>query len=1151
MNTLIQLAVRQPITICVGIILVIASGFLAFSGVPVRMSPEVDSVIISVSTYWENASPAEIESDVIEEQEAVLGDLSGLESMTSISQAGSGQLRLQFKTGTDINAAMAEVDQKLSEVPGYPLAVNEPTIEGYDPESVDYIAWIGLASTDPDFDATTLYDFMERRVRPQFERIPGVSRVGVMGAREAEVQILVDPVELALRGISYAELVDAIQVTNDNFSGGSISEGKNDIRVRAIGRFHDVDLVRQMVIRRDDSGPVYLGDVAEVKETHKEMVEWVKARGHLMPFINFQLESGANQLETMALIQGELEAMNEPGALLDQHAQRLGLNGTLELVQTYDSSTYVIDAIALVKSNIVFGGILAVSTLLLFLRSIRTVGIIGIAIPISVLASIVVLIALGRSINIISLAGMAFAVGMVVDNAIVVIENIFRHLEMGKSVRRASVEGTQEVARAVFASTITTMVVFLPILLIEDSAGQLFRDIALAIMAAVGLSLIVSITVIPAAAAKILKPRDVLEKLDGARGFPRLCGAHWVPVKILGRGLRGFFNMAKNLPNTIGKLIYMLIGSVGKRVAVAATFAVLTLGGIWLLLPPMDYLPKGNRNVIFSAVIPPPGYNVTQLAEIGDRIEEKVSPSWEISGDKFQVEGIVRGTDDSTIEDTRVPIPLPDGNTLLPPMLEHYFLVAWNGRMFQVGIFSDKKRVVDGIPFFNDALAGSIAPDVFGFSFQFPLFTTGGQSGSAIKIDLIGDDLDMVSASAGALFFSLMESFGPYSVTPEPANFLLPAPELRFIPDDERLRELGMSRRDVGYAVQANGDGLILVRQFELGSELKDLKIISPEAIGDNPVDSLLEIPLATADGMIVDLGSVASIERVREPEQIKHVDRQRAVTLQFTPPAGLPLETAIAQVDEKVAALREAGAIPLEVEVNQAGSAGKLAEIKEALLGDGSLGGLLASSLFLAFVVIYLVMVVLFQSWSYPLVIMLTVPLATFGGFLGLYLVHIWSLSDPYMPVQNLDVLTILGFVILAGVVVNNAILIVHQALNFYHHGEAGHSMTAREAISRSVTTRVRPIMMSTLTSVGGMLPLVFLPGSGSELYRGLGAVVVGGLLISTVFTLILVPTVLSFILHDKDNDGEDDNETTSIDKTTESKTTSVVGTEPPVLAH
>ncbi|WOO43001.1 efflux RND transporter permease subunit [Rubellicoccus peritrichatus] len=1150
MNTLIQLAVRQPITICVGIILVIASGFLAFSGVPVRMAPEVDSVIISVSTFWENASPAEIESDVIEEQEAVLGDLSGLEAMTSISQAGSGQLRLQFKTGTDINAAMAEVDQKLSEVPGYPLAVNEPTIEGYDPESVDYIAWIGLASTDPEFDATTLYDFMERRVRPRFERLRGVSRVGVLGAREAEVQILVDPVELALRGITYAELVDAIQLTNDNFSGGSISEGKNDIRVRAIGRFHDVDLVKQMVIRRDESGPVYLGDVAEVIETHKEMVEWVRARGHLMPFFNFQLESGANQLETMALIQEEMELMNEPGGLLDQHAKRLGLNGTLELVQTYDSSTYVVDAIALVKSNIVFGGILAVSTLLLFLRSVRTVGIIGIAIPISVLASIVVLIAMGRSINIISLAGMAFAVGMVVDNAIVVIENIFRHLEMGKSVRRASIEGTQEVARAVFASTITTMVVFIPILLIQDSAGQLFRDIALAIMAAVGLSLIVSITVIPAAAAKILKPKDVLESLDGSRGFPKLCGAHWKPIHWLGLGLKGFFTMAKNLPDTISKLIYRLTGSAGKSAIVVAAFTILTLGGIWLLMPPMDYLPKGNRNIIFSAVIPPPGYGISQLSEIGHRIEGKVSPSWEISGDKFQVEEVVRGSDDSTVEDRREPIPMGDGSgeTLLPPMLEHYFLVAWDGRMFQVGIFSDKKRVVDGIPFFNDALSGSIAPDVFGFSFQFPLFTTGGQSGSAIKIDLIGDDLEMVSNSAGALLFSLMESFGPFAVTPEPANFLLPAPELRFIPDDERLRELGMSRRDVGYAVQANGDGLILVRQFELGSELKDLKIISPDAIGDNPVDALLGIPLATADGQIVDLGSVASIERVREPEQIKHVDRQRAVTLQFTPPPGLPLETAIATVDEKVAALREAGAIPQEVEVNQAGSAGKLAEIKNALLGDGSFGGLLASSLFLAFVVIYLVMVVLFQSWTYPLVIMLTVPLATFGGFLGLYLIHVWSLADRYMPVQNLDVLTILGFVILAGVVVNNAILIVHQALNFFHHGDDGHRLTAREAISRSVKTRVRPIMMSTLTSVGGMLPLVFLPGSGSELYRGLGAVVVGGLLVSTIFTLILVPIVLSFILRDEHHEGEDKDEAASVDVAPQSDANTP---SEPVLAH
>jgi HAE1 family hydrophobic/amphiphilic exporter-1 len=242
----------------------------------------------------------------------------------------------------------------------------------------------------------------------------------------------------------------------------------------------------------------------------------------------------------------------------------------------------------------------------------------------------------------------------------------------------------------------------------------------------------------------------------------------------------------------------------------------------------------------------------------------------------------------------------------------------------------------------------------------------------------------------------------------------------------------------------------------------------------------------------------------------IKHVNRQRAVTLQLTPPAGMPLQSAIDMVDAKVKELQAGGAIAPGVDVAMAGSAGKLNDIKVALVGDGTWLGTATSSLVLALLVVYLLMVVLFQSWIYPLVILVSVPLATLGGFAALSIVHLWSLSDPYMPVQNMDVLTILGFVILAGVVVNNAILIVHQSLNFLREGETD----VQRAISMAVESRVRPIAMGTLTSVGGMLPLVLMPGSGSELYRGLGAVVVGGLAVSTVFTLVLVPILLHVVL-------------------------------------
>ncbi len=1125
---LIKASVARPITVAVAVILAVITGMLAMRNVPIRMAPEVDSVVIAVGTAWENASAEEIESDVIEQQEKYLGDVTNLVSMTSIARSGRGAVRLQFRTGTDINKAMSEVDQKLSEVPRYPEGVDEPRIDAVDPESVDYIAWVGLSSTDPDFDNTTLFDFMDRRMRPVFERIPGISQVGLLGARESEIQVIVDPTALAARGLTYADLITALEVNNANYSAGKITDGKNDLRVRTQGRFEDSASVENLVIERTESGPIYVRDVAKVQAGFKELTEWVRARGNLMPFFNFQLETGGNMLETMNELQAEIAKMNGVGGLLEQQATILKADGQLnddaklELVQTWDSSTYVKDSLSLVQSNILVGGILATFVLLAFLRSIRSVGIIAIAIPLSVVGTVVVLLALGRSVNIISLAGMAFAVGMVVDNAIVVIENIFRHLQSGSSPKQAAYEATQEVGGAVLASTLTTLIVFIPVLLIEEAAGQLFRDIALAIMAAVGLSLIVSLTVVPSAAGVLLKPHKT--RTNRRQNDHVVAIEDAVTNRVNPSRLRRLFNniasaihRLTDLPAILGSIVGWLIGGWFRRLATTVLFAAVTIAGIAYLVPPLDYLPKGNRNVIFSVMVPPPGYSVDQLFEIGKRIEPKLSPTWEAAGDRFAIEEKRRGWP-NPLAASNIRVPTGEGDqTVEAPLLDHYFMVAREGRIFQVAIPIEATKTPDALPLLAQAMGDGAAPDTPFFAFQFPLFRTGGTTGAAIKIDVVGDSLEEVISSANVLLGDLVADYGQQSTNPSPANFTLPTPEIRVTPIDERLQDAGLTRRDVGLATQASGDGIIIPRRFERSGELKDMKIINANSLGDSPVYDMMNAPVATRRDGVIDLASIADVQRVRVQDQIRHVNRQRAVTLEFTPPADVALATVVEQLHAKVDQLRDGGKIPPGVDVAFAGSAGNLAEIRTALMGDGSVVGTIGSSLFLAFVVVYLLMVVLFQSWTYPVVIMISVPLATLGGFIGLALVHNWTAADRYLPVQNMDVLTILGFVILAGVVVNNAILIVHQALNFRDKGvdEDGNpvSSDSNEAIVQSVSSRVRPILMSTLTSVGGMLPLVFLTGPGSELYRGLGAVITGGLLVSTIFTMFLVPVVLSMV--------------------------------------
>ncbi len=1084
---IVDTAVRQPVTVAVGVILVVLVGLVGLQRIPIQLTPNVEDTIVAVTTFWEGASPQEVEQEVVDSQEEKLQGIANLEAITSTSQQSTGTVRLEFATGTPKTEALRETSDKLREVPDYPDNVDEPVIEASDPDNRDYIAWVLLQCDDPDFDVRTLQDFADDRIKPRLERIDGMSEINVLGGREREVQIRFDPVRLAQLGIPVPELITAITRTNRNVSAGRLTEDKSNVRVRLVSQYTSLDAIENTVVRETAGGPILVRDVAEVFQTYKEPTGFVRSAGRPAVAINAQKEVGANIMEVVARLDSEIEALNAPDGLLAAKARELGIDGKLTIGKVYDQTIYIDDALELVQSNIWLGGSLAILVLLLFLRSIRSAGIVALAIPISVIGAIAAMVALGRSINVISLAGMAFAVGMVVDNAIVVLENIYRHLEMGKTPMKAALDGAREVFGAVVAATLTTVVVFIPILLIEQEAGQLFRDIALAIVAAVSLSLVVSVTVIPSSAARLLKARD-------NNGIAK---RSWIADKI-------------------ADLVHWLCGSTLARLAIVTVLTAASLFGTYMLLPPLDYLPQGNRNLVFGLIIPPPGYNLDQLSEIGRRIEETMSPYYEAGK-------LEPGTPEHDAAQAALPsVPTFDfmknapGDPVVPPPIENYFLVTFDGIMFHGAVAQEPERVVDLMPLFQHATRAEVAPGLLAFGFQVPLFQLGGSTGSAVKVNFSGDDLDEVTRAAMLAYVDFIEIFEVFGVQPDPSNFNIPGPELQVIPDLVRLGELGMTPADLGAAVQVLGDGAIL-GDYRIGGQSIDLKLVSNTVNTDASLQQLADAPLATPGGARVPLASLAQLNRVNAPPQINRKSRQRSVTLQITPPQGMPLEQAVTLIDETLTRYRTEGLIPPTVDTDYTGSASKLAAVTRAMLGDGTIFGTLSSSLVLALLVVYLLMCVLFQSFVRPLIIMFSVPLATLGGFAALFGVFIWSVTDRYLPIQNLDILTMLGFVILIGVVVNNAILIVHQSLHFMNgtgsEDDATERMPPRRAIAEAVRSRVRPIFMSTATSVGGMAPLVLMPGSGSELYRGLGSVVLGGLIVSTAFTLLLVPLLLSLV--------------------------------------
>jgi len=1071
---MIGLFVRQPVTVAVGVLLILLSGFIAFQRIPIQLTPNVEDTIISVRTLWEGASPEEVEREIVDEQEQKLQGIANLRGMTSASSRGQGQIRLDFAVGMPKEEALREVSDKLRQVPDYPVGVDEPVVEASDPQNKDYIAWLVFSSPDPALDVRELADFAEDRMKPVLERVPGVAEINVLGGMEREVQVRYDPHVLAQRGIGPERLVDAIRRTNQNASAGALLESKSDVRLRMVSQYADVREVERTVVAETEAGMVRVSDVAEVVETFKEPRTFVRSRGESVIAINAQREVGANVMEVMDGLRGAIARLNEPGGLLDSESRRLGLEGNLRLTQVFDQTVYIDHALQLVRNNIWIGGALAIGVLLLFLRSLRSAGIVALSIPISVVGAVVAMVAMGRSINVISLAGMAFAVGMVVDNAIVVLENVYRHLELGKRPMQAALDGTREVFGAILASTLTTIVVFVPILLIEEEAGQLFRDIALAVVAAVALSLLVSVSVIPTSAARILRAVDRQKP-------PR-----------------------HRLAGLVGRAIHALNGSVAARVGIAALLTAAALFGTWRLLPPADYLPQGNRNLVFGLIIPPPGYSLEQQGELARRIEQTIAPFWEAGRDAAD------GAEHRRAVAALPAVPSRDRGEITPPPLSHYFLVAFDGIMFHGGVSTEPARAVDLLPLFAHATRAERTPGVLAQGFQVPLFRLGGSSGSAIKINFTGDDLGRVSEAALAVFLDMMQRFGPGTVRPDPGNFNIPTPEVQVVPDLERLSEVGLTPADLATAVRTLGDGAI-IGDYRIGGQTIDLKVVARGSLGGEALHDLGDSPIATPDGRALPLSSLARLVRVNAPPQVNREGRRRAVTLEFTPPAGTALEGALRSVEALLDGARAAGVIPQQVDTSFTGSASKLSAVKAAMLGDGTVAGTVTSSLVLALVVVYLLMCVLFQSFLRPLIILFSVPLATLGGFAALYGVHVWTAADPYMPDQKLDILTMLGFVILIGVVVNNAILIVHQSANFMRGTADQPALAPREAIAEAVRTRVRPIFMSTLTSIGGMAPLVLMPGSGSELYRGLGSVVVGGLLVSTVFTLLLVPLLLS----------------------------------------
>ncbi|MEE8350235.1 MAG: efflux RND transporter permease subunit, partial [Acidobacteriota bacterium] len=564
---IIQESIRYPVTTAVGVILLILFGALAFNRIPVQLTPEVERPQLFITTLWPGASPNEIEREIVDEQEEQLKSLEGLIKMESSSRDSAGTVTLTFQVGTSIDAALLRVANRLEQVPAYPDDADKPVITSSNVDE-SAIGWWALRPTRENGfvgDMASLYDFVSDFVESELERVPGVGNSNFYGGQPREMQVIVNPAELAARRITINELGAALDRENRNYSGGDFEEGKRRYIVRTVGEYSSTEDIENIVVAVRNGIPVYLRDVARAQLGFRKPTDKVFMMDTKVIIINAIRVPGANVLQVMVDLKQTVQHLND---------DLLAAQG-LELIQVYDQTEYIHSAIALVRQSLFIGGALAILVLLLFLGSASSTLIISVAIPISIVGSLLMMYWLGRTLNVVSLAGLAFAVGMVVDNSIVVLENIYRHRQLGKSRFSAALDGTREVWGAVLASTLTTVAVFLPIAFMEEEIGQLFGDIAIAITCAVALSLIVSITVIPSLSAKILRAGN--KKSDGLR---RSKGIH--PG-------RAFARLVVSIVTRINR-------STLARLAVIIVLTGGALGFSYLLMPKAEYLPVGNQN---------------------------------------------------------------------------------------------------------------------------------------------------------------------------------------------------------------------------------------------------------------------------------------------------------------------------------------------------------------------------------------------------------------------------------------------------------------------------------------------------------------------------------------------------------------------------
>jgi multidrug efflux pump subunit AcrB len=1007
---LAERSLQNPAAVAAAAAIVVLFGVLALLRLPIQLLPDTRQPQLFVNASWREAAPSELEEALIEPIEEAMRGLPGLVEMRSESNRGRGGVRLTFEVGTDMTRVMLDVVSRLNTLPPLPPDADEPQVFGGDNWQTENAGSLLVrplpGHSVPDI-AVEYQQLMEEVVEPRLARVPGVSRVNLEGGRPREVQVRFDPHRLAALGLTPQRLAQTVIAARD-VSAGFADVGRRQFTVRVTGR-EPVAQLGELVVGWSEDRPLYLRDVADVHIEHIE-AQWFSYRSGVPAYyITLQRTSDSNTVE---LIDGVKEAIDElnSGPLARE-------NLFVEL--SWDASVYVRRAIAFVQESLAIGVLLAVGGLWYFLRGPRAVAVIGLSIPISLFFAVITLQLLGRTLNVVSLAGLAFSTGIVVDAALIVQGNILRYVQQGRDGWSATLEGSQEVLPALVASMLTSIAIFLPILFMEGLEGQLFKDLAITMSVSHAASLLVAMTVIPAANRWAL-----------ARGLPADQHQHWWSA------MSEYAMRVTDRPSA--RLV--LIGCI--------TLGSLLLIG--LLAPKVDYLPVAQTDLIWNSFRLPPGGNIrTAREEFAPVVIERLRPYLE--GEK-------------------------------EPAIKYYNLSAWGGSGGVAVVYPSNPRDIQEMARLlrEELLVGF--PDTRVYVQRGSLLNVDGGNSREIRLDFQGADLAALMDAARVAVEQIPEAI-PGTYPQANPGLELNQPELQLVPDEWRIARSGLSRSEVASAVRAYTGGLWAGEYFD-GNERLDIIVKADEW---RSPEQLVEMPIMTPQSGVQTVGELTTLRQTVGPSQLLRINGRRTVSVDFEPPENMTLDEAIDLLEEKVEPRVRAAMAP-KVQLAYAGSANELHQALKAM----------GQNFLLALVILFALMAALFRSVRDSLLVMLVLPVSVAGGILALRVIDLFGF-------QALDLLTMIGFIILLGLVVNAAILLVDQTRARERNG-----VPRSQAVREALETRARPIVLSTLTAVLGMAPLIFMPGLGAEIYRGLAAVVAGGMVVGTTFTWFLMPSLL-----------------------------------------